>query len=60
MKLQDEQREFVLTAYTKGTRIDELAKRLGRTPMSLYKKLQKLRRTLLECVQQTMAEESLS
>lgn len=54
MKFPDDQREFVLTAYTKGTRIDQLAERLGRTPMSLYKKLQKIRTMLLECVQQTL------
>ena len=57
-KLPTNQREFVLTAYTKGTRIDELARRLGRTPMSLYKKLQKIRRALLECVQETMAKDA--
>ena len=60
MKLPDRQREFVLNAYTKGTRIDQLAQRMGRTPMSLYKKLQKIRKTLLECVQQTMAKETTS
>ncbi len=60
MKLPDDQREFVLTAYTKGARIDQLAERLGRTPMSLYKNLQKIRKMLLECVQQTMAKEITS
>ena len=60
MKLPEDQRDFVLTAYTKGTRIDQLAQSLGRTPMSLYKKLQKLRRILLECVQLTMAKETTS
>jgi RNA polymerase sigma-70 factor (ECF subfamily) len=60
LKLPQDQRDFVLTAYTKGTRIDQLAKHLGRTPMSLYKKLQKLRKILLECVQQTMAKETIS
>lgn len=58
MKLPDEQRELVLNAYTKGTRIDQLAQRMGRTPMSLYKKLQKIRKILLVCVQQTMAKET--
>lgn len=58
MKLPVDQREIVLSAYTKGTRIDQLAQSLGRTPMSLYKKLQKIRKILLECVQQTMARET--
>jgi DNA-directed RNA polymerase specialized sigma24 family protein len=58
MKLPGDQREFVLQAYTQGTRIDQIAQQLGRTPMSLYKKLQRIRKTLLECVQQTMAKEN--
>lgn len=58
MKLPEDQREFVLQAYTQGTRIDQIAQQLGRTPMSLYKKLQRIRKTLLECVQQTMAKEN--
>jgi RNA polymerase sigma-70 factor, ECF subfamily len=54
-KLSEPVRELVLTAYTKGTRIDDLARRLGRTPMSLYKKLHRIRQSLLACVEQTLA-----
>jgi RNA polymerase sigma-70 factor, ECF subfamily len=57
-KLPDEQRTLVLSAYTKGTRIDQLAESLGRTPMSLYKNLQKIRKMLRQCVQLTMARET--
>ena len=55
-KLSAPLRETVLQAYTKGTRIDELAKSLGQTPMALYKKLQRIRRTLLDCVRQALEE----
>jgi RNA polymerase sigma-70 factor (ECF subfamily) len=56
-KLPATQREMVLTAYTKGTRMDELAAERGRTAMSLYKMLHRIRQSLLECVRRTVARE---
>ena len=56
-KLPEAQRHLVLAAYARDVRIDELAARRGQTSMSLYKVLQRIRRTLLECVQRTMARE---
>ncbi|MFZ4767218.1 MAG: sigma-70 family RNA polymerase sigma factor [Roseimicrobium sp.] len=56
-KLPAAQRELVLTAYTKGIRMDELATRRGQTPMSLYKLLHRIRQALLECVERTLAKE---
>jgi RNA polymerase sigma-70 factor (ECF subfamily) len=56
-KLPATQRELVLTAYTKGTRMDDLATRRGQTPMSLYKLLHRIRQALLECVRRTLAKE---
>jgi RNA polymerase sigma-70 factor (ECF subfamily) len=56
-KLPAAQRELVLTAYTKGTRMDDLATRRGQTPMSLYKLLHRIRQALLECVERTLAKE---
>jgi len=56
-KLPTAQRELVLTAYTKGTRMDELATRRGQTPMALYKLLHRIRQALLECVERTIAKE---
>lgn len=56
-KLPATQRELVLTAYTRGVRIDDLANLRGQTPMALYKVLHRIRQTLLECVQRTMALE---
>ena len=59
-KLPAARRDLVLAAYTKGARIDELARRRGQTPMALYKLLQGIRQTLLECVRRTRAEEELA
>ena len=56
-KLPAAQRELVLTAYTKGTRMDELATRRGQTPMALYKLLHRIRQALLECMERTLAKE---
>ena len=56
-KLPQVQRELVLTAYTKGNRIDDLATRRGQTPMALYKLLHRIRQALLECVRRTLAQE---
>jgi RNA polymerase sigma-70 factor (ECF subfamily) len=58
-KLPTTQRELVLTAYTKGTRMDDLATRRGQTPMALYKLLHRIRQALLECVRRTLAKEEM-
>jgi RNA polymerase sigma-70 factor (ECF subfamily) len=55
-KLPAPQRELVLAAYTKGTRMDELATDRGQTAMSLYKVLHRIRQALLECVRRTIAK----
>lgn len=59
-KLPGAQRELVLTAYTKGVRMDDLATRRGQTPMSLYKLLHRIRQSLLECVRKAVAQEELA
>ncbi|MBL9156341.1 MAG: hypothetical protein JNJ70_02635 [Verrucomicrobiales bacterium] len=56
-KLPPTQRELVLNAYTKGTRMDDLAAQRGETAMALYKKLHRIRQALLECVRRTQAQE---
>jgi RNA polymerase sigma-70 factor (ECF subfamily) len=56
-KLPQAQRDMVLTAYTKGIRMDDLAAQRGQTPMSLYKLLHRIRQALLECVERTLAKE---
>jgi RNA polymerase sigma-70 factor (ECF subfamily) len=59
-KLPAHQRKLVLAAYTKGTRMDELATQRGQTPMSLYKFLHRIRQSLLECVRRAIAMEGFS
>ena len=56
-KLPAHQRELVLSAYTEGTRMDELAAQREQTAMSLYKLLHRIRQLLLECVRRTIARE---
>jgi RNA polymerase sigma-70 factor (ECF subfamily) len=58
-KLSAAQRALVLSAYAKGTRIDELAAQRGQTAMSLYKLLHRIRQALLECVRRTIMREEL-
>jgi RNA polymerase sigma-70 factor, ECF subfamily len=58
-KLPPAQRELVLSAYAKGTRIDGLAAQRGQTAMSLYKVLHRIRQALLECVRRHVAMEGL-
>jgi len=58
-KLSESQRALVLSAYAKGTRIDELASQRGQTAMSLYKLLHRIRQSLLECVRRTIVREEL-
>jgi RNA polymerase sigma-70 factor (ECF subfamily) len=58
-KLREPQRALVLEAYSRGTRMDELAERRGQSAMSLYKVLHRIRKALLECVGHTLARESL-
>lgn len=53
-KLPAAQKELVLTAYTKGIRMDDLATQRGQTPMSLYKLLHRIRQALLDCVERTL------
>ena len=48
-KLPQEQRTLVEEAYAPSVRIDEMAKSMGRTAMSLYKLLHRIRMALIEC-----------
>jgi RNA polymerase sigma-70 factor, ECF subfamily len=58
-KLPEVQRDLVLTAYTKGRSMDALATLRGQTPMSLYKLLHRIRQSLQECVQKTVAKREI-
>lgn len=59
-KLPAEQRQLVDTAYAPGSRIDELARRLGQTAMALYKRLHRIRLALVQCTRAVMLKEGWS
>jgi RNA polymerase sigma-70 factor (ECF subfamily) len=56
-KLTEDQRTLVEEAYKPGVRIDELAVRMGRSAMALYKSLHRIRITLMNCTQLVLAQE---
>ena len=56
-KLQPAQRKLLDAAYAPGVRIDQLAVQSGRSPMSFYKTLHRLRLSLMDCTQRTLAQE---
>lgn len=58
-KLPDRQRILVSTAYASGVRIHELATQSGRSPMSLYKSLHRIRMALMDCIRSAIARESV-
>lgn len=53
-KLPAEQSELIRKAYAPGIRIDQLAQSLGRSSMSLYKSLHRIRLTLMECARREL------
>ena len=55
LKLPARQRLLIQAAYAPGARIDEMAKSMGRTAMSLYKALHRIRLSLAECVARSRA-----
>ena len=59
-KLNIAQRKLLAAAYTPGARIDSLAEAAGRTPMSFYKALHRIRLALMDCTQRALAQEKLS
>ncbi len=59
-KLDAEQRLLLDAAYAPGVRIDALAATSGRTSMSLYKALHRIRLALMDCTQRALAREELT
>jgi RNA polymerase sigma-70 factor (ECF subfamily) len=56
-KLPESQRLLVQAAYSPGVRIDELARASGRSPMSLYKTLHRIRIALVDCTRLVLRKE---
>ncbi|TWU38710.1 RNA polymerase sigma factor [Novipirellula aureliae] len=59
-KLPADQRELVGSAYEPGVKKSELARKLGWTPMALYKKLHRIRMQLMDCTERELASEGNS
>jgi RNA polymerase sigma-70 factor (ECF subfamily) len=59
-KLPEDQRRLVQASYAPGVKMDELAARLGRTAMALYKTLHRIRLTLMDCTRRVLASEELT
>ena len=56
-KLDPPQRELLAAAYQPGVRFHEVATRAGKSAAGFYKVIQRLRSTLLDCVQRQMQAE---
>ena len=56
-KLPENQRALVSEAYSDKIKINEIARREGRTAMSVYKVLHRTRMALADCVQNTLQAE---
>lgn len=59
-KLDPAQRKLLDAAYAPGARIDALAAAAGRSPMSFYKALHRIRLALMNCTHRMLAQEGLS
>ncbi len=59
-KLPEDHRQLVRAAYAPGVKIDQLAGKLRRTAMSLYKTLHRIRLTLLDCTRRVFDSEELT
>lgn len=59
-KLDGAQRKLLEAAYAPGVRMDELAASMGRTPMSFYKAVHRIRLALMDCTQRVLAREGLA
>ena len=57
-KLPEAQRVLVQAAYAPGVRIDELARASGRSAMSLYKSLHRIRIALVDCTRLFLEKEA--
>ncbi len=56
-KLPDHQRRLVKSAYAPGRTIREVAEELGKSATAFYKTLNRIRQTLLDCIERTLKEE---
>ena len=56
-KLPSKHRKLVQAVYMGGERIDKIADKAGRTPMSLYKSLHRIRMSLADCINKHLSQQ---
>jgi RNA polymerase sigma-70 factor, ECF subfamily len=56
-RLSPEKRDFISQAYTAGASIEELARAVGQTAMTFYKRLHRLRMALVTCTRAALQRE---
>ncbi len=59
-KLPRNQQDLLKAAYEPGTKIKDLAHRIGKSATALYKSLNRSRQMLLNCIEQTVEKEKAS
>ena len=59
-KLPERHRQLVQAAYAPGVKIEDFAAEMGRTAMSLYKTLHRIRLTLIDCTRRVLLSEELT
>jgi len=57
-KLPERQRGLIATRYEPGGSVNELARRSGKSPKAISETLRRIRRTLLDCIERTVAREA--
>ncbi|MCA9155552.1 MAG: sigma-70 family RNA polymerase sigma factor, partial [Planctomycetales bacterium] len=57
-KLPDDQRQLVARRYEPGGSVNQLAEQRGVSPKALSESLRRIRRTLLQCIERTLAREA--
>ena len=59
-KLRSEHRALITRRYEPGASVKAMADAAGTTPKAVSDKLRRIRRALLDCIQQTLAEEAFA
>jgi RNA polymerase sigma-70 factor, ECF subfamily len=57
-KLSGDQRDLILRRYTSGGSVKKLSQEIGRSTGSISQSLYRIRTTLFDCIEQTLAKES--
>jgi RNA polymerase sigma-70 factor (ECF subfamily) len=58
-RLEPPQQELLRLSYEPGARLHEVAARAGKSVQAFYKTIQRLRQSLLECIERRLREESV-